>query len=81
MRRTPRARRPQMARAIIDARGALKHTRLVVEIRHMREYKIRIYLAVRIIRLAAWIAGVGLDEKHQIGVVVSLGDAKPADKA
>ncbi|NLD42335.1 MAG: hypothetical protein GX657_02455 [Chloroflexi bacterium] len=52
-----------MAEATLDTRRLMRQVTLQVHVRrtHVREYRARMWLAVRLIRLAAWVLGSGID--------------------
>jgi hypothetical protein len=42
--------------ASVDAVGAMRETTITVHVRRVRELRLRVWLAVRLIALAAWVA-------------------------
>lgn len=64
---------------VIDAMDhARTHVEFQVEVRviNVWQVKVRLWLAVQIVKLAAWVGGVGLKVNQQVGVIV---EDKPDD--
>jgi uncharacterized membrane protein len=62
-----------MAQITVDARDTLKRITINVEVRvvNLRWVKMRLWLAVRLCHLAAWVGGIGLKVNQQVGVIVT----------
>ncbi len=58
---------------IVDANRVLRDFTIDVEVRvvNRRWVKLRLWLAVRLCHLAAWIGGMGLKVNQQVGVLVT----------
>ena len=53
-----------MAKAEIDMNDIGRSVTLAVTVKNAREYAIRLKIALILIRLAAWVAHMGLEVKH-----------------
>lgn len=42
----------------------MEEVKLNVKVTHLREYKIRMWVAFRLIRFALWITGIGIEYEH-----------------
>lgn len=62
-----------MPALIVDANETLRDFTIDVEVRvvHLRRVKLRLWLAVRLCHLAAWVGGMGLKVNQQVGVIVT----------
>lgn len=64
---------------VIDAMDhARTHLEIQVEVRviNVRIVKIRLWLAVQICKLAAWVGGIGLKINQEVGVIVTNKDSE-----
>ena len=54
---------------VINDLSGYPHARLTITVRHTKRFSLRVWLAVRLIRFAAWVAPVGVDvnERQQPG--------------
>jgi hypothetical protein len=63
----------------IDAQDLARRTiTLNVDVRvvNLRRVKARLWLAVQVCRLAAWVGGIGLQVNQSVGVIVTKGEAE-----
>lgn len=60
-----------MTKLVVNAEDVLRQYTMTVEIRHMRRARVRVWIALRLARLAARIGNFGLQEHEAIGVLVT----------
>ncbi|MBE9478880.1 MAG: hypothetical protein IMY80_02860 [Chloroflexi bacterium] len=63
---------------VIDAKESARQLTMQVEVRvvNLRWVKMRLWLAVKICRFAAWIGGIGLEINQEVGVLITESDSE-----